>query len=114
MEVNYMINTEKAFDMLPMVVDLYEKLDIDGYRKSLAKESKSKKNIDAEVLGIDIFKYILKNSGKVKEEFFEIVSVFEDKSIEEVKAQGFGKTINTIKEIFTDKDTTELFKSAIQ
>lgn len=109
-----MITTNQVFDMLPMVVDLYDKLDLDGYRKKLSEENKGKKDVTAEGLGIDVFKYILKNSGKVKEEFFEIVSIFEDKTIEEVKAQSFGKTINSMKEIFTDKETTELFKSAIQ
>ena len=107
-------STEKAFDMLPTVVVLYEKLDLDGYRKQLAKENKGKKDVNNTLLGIDLFKHVLKNSAKIKEEIFEIVSIFEDKTIEEVKAQSFGKTINTVKDIFTDKDATELFKSAIQ
>jgi len=106
-------STEKAFDMLPMVTVMYEKLDIDGYRKKLKAESKGKKDISANVIGIDLFKYILKSSGKIKEEVFEIVSIAEDMTIEEVKAQTFTKTIKTMKDIFTDKDTTELFKSAI-
>lgn len=111
-----MLSTEKAFDMLPTVVVLYDKLDIDGYRKRLAEENKdkNKKDLNIKVLGTDLFKHILKNSQKVKEEVFEMVSIFEDKPIEEVKAQNFMKTINTAKEIFTDKDTMELFKSAIQ
>ena len=110
-----MFTTEKAFDMLPTVVVLYEKLDIDGYRNRLIEENKdkSKKDLDIKVLGTDIIKYILKNSYKVKEEVFEIVSIFEEKDIEEVKAQSFIKTINTIKEIIADKDAMELFKSAI-
>lgn len=108
-----MFNTEKAFDMLPTVTVLYDKLDIDGYRKKIFEENKNNKNINNEVLGIDLFKYILKNSKKIKEEVFEIVAIFEDKTVDEVKAQSFGKTINTVKEIFTDKDTAELFKSAI-
>lgn len=110
-----MFNTEKAFDMLPTAVVLYDKLDLDGYRKKLADDNKgkNKKDINVNVLGIDLFKYILANCGKIKEEVFEIVAIFEDKTVEEVKVQSFGKTISTVKEIFTDKETMELFKSAI-
>jgi hypothetical protein len=107
-----MVSTEKVFDMLPMVTDLYDKLDLDGYRKKITKENK--KNINAKDLGIDVFKYILKNSGKVKEEVFEIVSIFEEKPIEEVKAQSFLLTINTLKEIFEDKETTDFLKQAME
>jgi len=106
-------STEKAFDMLPTVVVMYDKLDIDGYRKKLKAESKGKKDISATVLGVDLFKYILKRSAEIKEEVFEIVSIAEDMTIEAVKAQDFTKTIKTMREIFTDKDTAELFKSAI-
>lgn len=109
-----MFNTEKAFDMLPSVVVLYDKLDIDGYRKKLAEKNKGKKDVSAELLGIDIFKHVLKNSGKVKEEVFEIVAIFEDKTIEEVKAQSFMTTINSVKAIFTDTETTDFLKQAMQ
>ncbi|HBV88316.1 MAG TPA: hypothetical protein DEF42_17125 [Desulfosporosinus sp.] len=108
-----MISTEKVFDMLPIVVDLYDKLDLDSYRKDIIEKNKDNKNVNKEMLGIDWFKYILKNSAKVKEEVFEIVSIFEDKPVEEVKAQSFGKTINTIKEIITDKETMSFFKQAV-
>jgi len=108
-----MLTTEKAFDMLPAVVDLYDKLDIDGYRKKFAEENKGKK-LDEMTKGIDLFKFILKNSGKVKDEVFEIVAVFEDKPIEEIKAQNFMITAKSLKEIFSDKEAMELFKSAVK
>lgn len=108
-----MITSEKVFDMLPTVVTLYDKLDIDSYRKKLAKEN-TKKKLDSNDLGIEIVKYVLKNSSKVKEDFFEIVAIFDDKTVEEVKLQSFGKTINSIKEIFSDKETVGFFKDAIQ
>ena len=107
-----MVSTEKVFDMLPVVVELYDKLDIDTYRKDLEKENVGKR-LNKNDLGINIFKYVLKNSLKVKNEFFEIASIFEEKTIEEVKAQSFGKTINVIKEVFTDKETLDFFKSAM-
>lgn len=109
-----MINSEMAFDMLPTIVDLYDKLDLDGYRKRIVEENKGKDDVSNETLGIDLFKYVLRNSMKVKDEVFEIVAIFEEKSIEEVKTQNFIKVINTIKEIFSDPETTDFFKSAMQ
>lgn len=106
-----MVSTEKVFDMLPIVVELYDKLDLDGYRRKVAKENK---NTNVKDLGVDVFKYILKNSGKVKEEVFEIVSVFEEKTVEEIKSQSFITTINSLKEIFSDKDTVDFLKQAME
>ena len=107
-----MVSTEKVFDMLPVVVEIYDKLDVDAYRKDLEKENEGKR-LNKNDLGINIFKHVLKNSLKVKKECFEIVAIFEEKTIEEVKAQSFGKTINVIKEVFTDKETLDFFKSAM-
>lgn len=107
-----MISTEKIFDMLPAVVDLYEKLELDEYRKKIAEENKGKP-LDQMSAGINLFKFVLKNSGKVKDEVFEIVAIFEDKTVEEIKAQNFMITFKTFKEIFSDKEAMELFRSAM-
>jgi len=74
-----MITTEQAFEALPSVVNIYDKLDIDGYRKKFVKENKGK-NSDAESVGIDLIKYVLSNSNKVKEEVFSIVSITDGKN----------------------------------
>ena len=108
-----MISSEKAFDMLPSVVDLYDKLDLDNYRKKLAEETKGK-ILDEKTVGIDLMKFVLKNSGKIKNEVFEIVALFEEKTVEEVKAQNFMSTVNTFKNIFADKEAVSFFKDAIQ
>jgi hypothetical protein len=108
-----MLTTEKVFDMLPSVVDIYEKLDLDSYRKKIANESKGE-TVDKNQVGIDAFKYILKNSGKVKEEVFEIVAIFQEKSVEEIKVQSFSETINSFKEIFSNKEAMSFFKQAVQ
>lgn len=107
-----MISTEKIFDMLPNVVDIWDKLDIDGYRKKIAGENKGKK-VDSEAIGINLIKYILVNTPKVKGEVFSMVAIFEDKTVEEVKAQNFGKTIKTVKDIFQDKELMDFFKQAV-
>ncbi len=112
-----MINSEKAFDMLPSVVDIYDKLNIDDYRKKMTEQYKKDKEKGIMVTqmdaGIDLFKYVLRNSSKVKDDFFEIVSIMDEKSIEEVKKQPFSKTITAIKEIFTDKEAIDFFKQAM-
>jgi len=108
-----MLTTEQAFDMLPAVVDLYEKLDGDSYRKNFSEENKDKK-LDEMTIGVNLFKFVLKNSAKVKSEVFEIVAVFQGKPVEEIKAQNFLVTAKSLKEIFTDKEAMSFFKSAIR
>lgn len=108
------VSTEKAFDMLPAVVTLYDKLDIDKYRKELAAKNKGKKDVNVETLGIDLFKYILKNSGKVKEEVFEIVATFEGKTPDEIKEQPLPKTIVSFKDLFQDDETMDFLKQAMK
>ncbi|TCT23394.1 hypothetical protein EDD68_107108 [Melghiribacillus thermohalophilus] len=107
------MNTEQAFDLLPHVVDIYDKLDLDQYRKDVQKKYKGKK-VDQTQVGIDAFKYVLKNSHKVKEEFFQIVAIVEDRPVEEVKRQSFLKTVNSIKKVFTDPELMDFFKQAVE
>lgn len=108
-----MLTTEKAFDMLPSFVDIYDKLDGDSYRKKIAEEGKGKK-LDETTVGINMFKYVLKNSGKVKQEIFEIVAVFEEKTIEEVKTQNFLITVKSFRDILSDKEVMGFFKNAMR
>ena len=108
-----MVNSEQVFDMLPHVTDLYDKLDLDTYRKEMTQKYKGKE-ADKMEIGIEVFKYIFKNSHKVKEEVFSIVAVAEGKTIEEVKRQSFPKTILAIKTIFSDKELVDFFKQAMQ
>jgi len=106
-----MISTEKAFDMLPVVVDLYDKLNIDEYREEIKGETEGQSKTTA---GINLIKYILKNSKLVKEEVFEVVAIFNEQEIEEVRKQSFMLTINTFKAIFMDKETTDFLTQAMQ
>jgi len=114
-----LISTEKAFDMLPYAVDIFEKLDIQNYGIKKAQEYKKKypdKNrteIQRE-LGIELIKYVLKNSQKVKEEFFNIVALAADIDIETAKKRPFTESIQTFKEIFMDGELMDFFNSAMQ
>ncbi len=107
------ISSEQAFDMLPYVVDMYDKLGLTDYIKKVGKENKAK-GLNKFEAAEKAIKYIVKNSSKCKEEFFGIVAVAENKKLEEVKAQPFIQTLNTFKAIYKDKDLVGFFKSAIE
>lgn len=106
------ITTEQTFDMLPYVVEIYEKIDLDSYRKDIQKKYKGKK-VNFEELGIDLFVYIMKNFHMAKEEFFQVLSIAENKDVEEIKKQPLSETLNSLKTIFTDKDLMDFFKEAM-
>jgi len=108
-----MISTDKAFDMLPHVVDVYEKLDLYKYYEK--KKAEYKKNPVTQLkAGEELFKYVLKNAAKVKSEIISIVALMQELPEGEVAKQNFAKTIIEIKNLFTDKETMDFFKQAMQ
>jgi hypothetical protein len=113
-----MITSEQAFDMLPYVGEIFDKLEIPSYINSQKKILTVKKgqnvNDIQEKIGIGITVYVVKNCNKVKEEFFNVVAIAKGKSIEEVKQQGLVETIKTFKEIFQDPELMGFFKTAMQ
>ena len=104
-----MISTEKVFDLLPYAVDLYEKLDLDQFKKNLNSEDKSKEEI-----GIEVFLFVLRQSQKFKGELFQMVAILNDKTVDEIKAQPFTDTIKAFKAIFSEPDIADFFKQAVQ
>lgn len=112
------INSEQAFDMLPFVADIYDKINFDKYRKDLQKKytemKKANKKVDAIDAATDATKYILKNSPKIKEEFFTIVAIAENRKKADVKKQSYIKTMKSIKKIFMDPDLVDFFKEAME
>ena len=114
-----MIDTEKAFDMLPHAVEIFEQLDIQAYGKRKAEEYKKKnpgkdiKEMQSEI-GIDIIKHIVKSSQKVKQEFFSIVAIAAGVDLETAKKRPLAESMQTFKEIFMDKDLLDFFKGAMQ
>lgn len=111
------IDSEQMFDMLPFVVDIYDKINFDKYRKDLQKKYKEKKKENKKVdpldAAIEATKFILKNSPKIKEEFFNIVAISDRKKVWEVKKQPFTKTLKSIKQIFSDPELMGFFKDAM-
>lgn len=112
--IERIITSEQAFDMLPYAVDIYEKLDMGGYGKKIkAKNAKAKVKKGALELGEDMVKYVVRSSGKIKKEIFEIVAIAEEKKLEEVKKQSLGKTLKIFNAIYKDKELVDFFKSAM-
>jgi hypothetical protein len=109
-----MINSEQAFDMLPYMIMIFEKLDIEKYRQDNITKYQGKKDIDFKKVGLEVVFHIIKNSGKVKEEVFSIIAIAERKDIHEIKSQSLVKTLSTFKELLTDKELMSFFKIAMQ
>lgn len=110
-----MLSTEKAFEILPYVSDIYEKIDLSEFIRKYQENKKEEDVANRQIIaGLDLFSFVMKQSGKVKEEFFNIVSIVEDKEIEEVKKQSFGKTLKVIKDLFADEELSDFFKTAMQ
>lgn len=105
------VNTEQAFDMLPHAADIYTNLNLKEYFKKNQVKPKKDEDLTAakKLAGIDAIAYILKNSPKAKNEFFHIVAIFEEKTVDEVKKQPITTTIKTIKEIMTDEELMDFF-----
>jgi len=98
------MTSEQMFDALPFFVDMYDKLKIEEYRKTLPQGTSN------EQAGRLAFKYAIKNSPKVKQEFFEIVAIALEMDIEEVKKQPFTKVIATFINIFKESELLDFFK----
>lgn len=104
-----MITTEQALDILPVFIDMVEKIGLEEYMKKNKGKSSS-----AEEDGLKLIKYIAKNTKKVKPEIFEVVSIAESMPIEDVKKQSVFKTINTFKGILKEEGVSDFFAQAMQ
>lgn len=104
------LTNKQVFKILPYVSDIYEKLEFKKTIKDLGKKNKD----NTFFLGMDlIMGHILKNSGKIQKEVFNIVAIAENKSVKEVEEGSFIETIKTFKDVL-DKDTLAFFKQAME
>lgn len=99
-----MISTDKVFDMLPHAVAVYDKLKIDEYLKENKKKGK---------VGFNFFKYMVGNLPKVKDEVFNIVALYENKKVQEIKKQDVATTINSLKSLFNEEGLLDFFNQAM-
>ena len=111
------ISTDQALDMLPAVVDIYEKLELEAFIKDSRKRFKVDPDQEPEDVYIEavshLAKTVLRNTPLIKEEVSEVVAIAEGSTVDEVKERHFAKTIKTFMEIFKDEEIMELFKSAM-
>ena len=97
---------DKLCNIAPVLAELSEKLSNDTEFKMFMTEKSERTNRD---FLFKVVPHLLKN---YREEAFNILSVWNDKTVEEVKGQSFGKTITEIKAIFEDEAFRSFFSSS--
>lgn len=108
---------EKLCNVAPVVADLSEKLSKDTEFKNVflsMLEVKDgvfslKKDISRAVFVAKLLPLLLKNYAA---EAYEILSVWNEKSVEEIKAQPFAVTVRQVKSLFEDEDIRSFFTSS--
>lgn len=98
---------EKLCNVAPVVADLAEKLSKDTEFKSLVLSTKE--NVNNAVFLLKVLPLLLKNYAA---EAYEILSIWNEKSVDEIKAQPFSETIRQIKALFADEDIRSFFTSS--
>jgi len=106
-----MITNDKAFDMLPHAVDIFEKLDMEKFIKdnTVEVEEGDDETTLTKEQGMKMVKYVVRNANKVKEEVFNIVAISTEKTVDEVRKDSVSITINTFKEILQDEELMGFF-----
>jgi hypothetical protein len=113
------ITGEQAFDMLPAMCRIFEKLDLTKIVMQVRQENKDNNIKKATKTTINdstnkVLKYVSKNIPKIKSEFFEIVGIAWNVSAEEAKKAGIGACMKVFFVILKDPDMTDFFGQAIQ
>jgi hypothetical protein len=103
------LTTEKILDILPSVVDIMEKLKLKKFSNNKALQKMNEQQV-----GYELFKLVAKNTPKIKTELFTIISIVEEKTVEEVAKSSPAETLNTIKELMGDKEVMAFFKGAME
>ena len=98
---------EKLCNVAPVVADLAEKLSKDTEFKSFILAAKETSNNT--VFLLKVLPLLLKNYTV---EAYEILSIWNEKSVEEIKAQPFAETVRQIKALFADEDIRSFFTSS--
>lgn len=100
------VAVEKLCNVAPVLADLTEKLSNDADFKAFmnGKGEKTNRNFI-----FNVVPHLLKN---YRDEAFEILAVWNDKTVDDVKAQPLGTTIAEIKAIFSDEDFRSFFSSS--
>lgn len=97
---------DKLCNIAPVIADLSEKLANDAEFKAFMAGKKAMTNREF------IFKMIPHLLKNYREEAFNILAVWNDKTVDKIKEQPFGETIAEVKSIFNDKDFRSFFSSS--
>ena len=113
-----MITTEQAFEILPHVIAIIEKLDVQAKATSVgekfAKKYPDKKPSEyMNEAGVAVIVAVSKELPKVKDEVFEVIAVVQGCTVEEARKQRFTKSIKVFKEIFQDQELMDFFTEAV-
>jgi len=103
-----MISTEKAFDLLPYMVDIFDKLEIKEY----VKDNKGSTD-DAEKAGYELILYVMRNAPKVKDEVIKVVASIEEKPEKDIRKQSIFVTVKSFKELLEADGVLDFFSSAM-
>lgn len=100
------ITIEQAIDMLPVVGEIYDKLNVQSY----AEEKSADTEKDLEKLGMNfIFSHIFKKAKVIKKELIELAAIAYDVKPEEAAKMKWSKIISVIKAIKEDEDLNSFF-----
>ena len=97
---------EKLCEVAPVIADLTDKLSKDEEFKAFMQEKKERSNSDF------LFRFIPHLLKNYREDVFNILAIWNGKTVDAVKEQSFGTTIAEIKAIFTDEDFRSFFSSS--
>lgn len=98
---------DKLCNIAPVLDTLAVKISKDKEMKDFILQYKEEKS--NQVFLLKIVPLLLKN---YKNEMFEILAVWCDKTIDEIKSQSFGSTISQIKKLIEDEDFRVFFQSS--
>lgn len=103
-----MIQTKKAFQMMPFMARILKKIDFKEFFKNVDAEQ------GEEAAGMDFMIFLMENAAKCTNDIIEVVALLEDKTFEEVAEQDMFETFETLGEIFKDEKMMAFFQSAMR
>lgn len=98
------IAIDKLCNIAPVISSLSESLSHDEDYKTFMQGEKSNRTILFKILPLILKKY--------RTEAYEILSVWTEKTVEEIKEQPLSVTVNEIKAIWADEDFRSFFSSS--
>lgn len=101
------IAVEKLCSLAPIISELSEKLSKDKEFKTFMQSYNDERT--NRVFVFKVLPLLIKN---YHEEAFEMLAIWYEKSVDEVKAQPFSVTVEEVKKIFSDKDFLGFFSSS--